>query len=243
MELIRPDWNILPQVQVATTTRLGGISKPPYDSLNLGDHVDDHPAAVIENRERMLSALGVERAQWLTQVHGVRCVEAQADGRVREADACWTDEENLACIVMTADCLPVVMTDGERVLAAHAGWRGLANGVLEASLSYFHNKQNLHVWLGPAIGPLAFEVGEEVRERFCDHNPQATECFLPALHHGKWLADLYELARLRLFEQGVQHVSGGDLCTFSDKRRFFSYRRDIHTGRMATVIWKPPLNK
>ena len=238
MDFIRPDWKAPAHIQVASTLRLGGVSKAPFDALNLGDHVDDHPAAVIENRERLLSALDIERAQWLTQVHGIKCVEAKGDGRVREADACWTEDTGLACLVMTADCLPVVMTDGQRVLAAHAGWRGLANGVLEASLTNFASPHNVHVWLGPAIGPLAFEVGPEVRERFCDQNPQASECFTPSLRAGKWLADLYELARLRLFEQGIQHVSGGGLCTFTDKRRFFSYRRDIQTGRMATLIWK-----
>ncbi|WP_054341862.1 peptidoglycan editing factor PgeF [Neptunomonas antarctica] len=252
MQLIRPVWAAPEQIQVVSTTRIGGVSQAPYYSLNMGDHVGDRPAAVAKNRARLLSSLALPDAQWLTQVHGTACVEAQRDGVIREADACWTSETDLACVIMTADCLPAVFTDGERVAAAHAGWRGLVDGVLEATLAQFAGA-DMHVWLGPAIGPSVFEVGEEVRQQFCDHLAQSDDFFLPSVNQGKWLADLYGLARLRLSVAGIDRVSGGDYCTYSDKirsdtaglnknhldsARFFSYRREQQTGRMATLIWK-----
>lgn len=237
MQLIRPVWGALEQIKVISTTRFGGVSQAPYDSLNLGDHVGDHPDAVALNRSRLLDEIGVQDAQWLTQVHGTECVEAQRDALIREADASWTDQAGLACVIMTADCLPVVFTDGHTVAAAHAGWRGLADGVLEITLAQFSGSE-VHAWLGPAIGPNAFEVGEEVRQQFCDHLAQSIDCFRPSENKGKWLADLYQLARLRLLRAGVQHISGGRYCTYSDPARFFSYRREQQTGRMATLIWK-----
>lgn len=236
MQLIRPQWQADPRIQVAVTTRIGGVSLPPYDGLNVGDHVGDDPAAVASNRAQLLNGLGIQHAQWLTQVHGVDCVKAQADGVVREADACWSDETSLACIVMTADCLPVVFSDGQRVAAAHAGWRGLVNGVLEQTLAVFEHPPA--VWLGPAIGPQCFEVGNEVREEFCDHDAQAAIAFVPSTAQGKWLADLYQLARLRLQRAGVTQIAGGGFCTFTDSQRFYSYRRAPVTGRLATLIWK-----
>jgi YfiH family protein len=241
MQLIRPIWAAPEQIQVVSTTRSGGVSHAPYDSLNMGDHVGDRPAAVAENRSRLLSSLALSDAQWLTQVHGTSCIEAQRDGVIREADACCTTATDLACVIMTADCLPVVFTDGERVAAAHAGWRGLADGVLETTLAQFAGG-DMHVWLGPAIGPTVFEVGEEVRQQFCDQLSASVDCFRPSENQEKWLADLYRLARLRLSRAGVDQISGGDFCTYTDKTsdqaRFFSYRREQQTGRMATLIWK-----
>lgn len=237
MQLIRPVWAAPPHIKVASTTRLGGVSCSPYDSLNVGDHVGDQPRAVASNRAQLLNKLELPAAQWLTQVHGTLCVEAHSDAVIREADACWTAESDLACVIMTADCLPVVFTDGERVAAAHAGWRGLADGILEATLENMSGP-DIRVWLGPAIGPRVFEVGDEVRQQFYDHQVQASGCFSPSNNQGKWFADLYRLARLRLSQAGVEQVSGGDYCTYSDKARFFSYRRESQTGRMATLIWK-----
>lgn len=237
MQLIRPTWGAPKQINVVSTTRLGGVSQAAYSSLNVGDHVGDNPIAVASNRAGLLKDVGVKDAQWLTQIHGTQCVEAQREGLICEADACWTDQEGLACVIMTADCLPVVFTDGHTVAAAHAGWRGLANGVLETTLEQFSGS-DVHVWLGPAIGPNAFEVGEEVRQQFCDHLAESVNCFQPSENKGKWLADIYQLARLRLRGAGVDKISGGDFCTYTDKTRFFSYRREQQTGRMATLIWK-----
>ncbi|WP_028470409.1 peptidoglycan editing factor PgeF [Neptunomonas japonica] len=237
MQLIRPSWAAPQHIKVASTTRLGGVSSPPYDSLNVGDHVGDQSRAFISNREQLLNKLELPAAQWLTQVHGTVCVEAQNDAVIREADACWTADADLACVIMTADCLPVVFTDGERVAAAHAGWRGLAGGVLETTLEKMSGP-DIHVWLGPAIGPAVFEVGDEVRQQFCDQLAQSRDCFVPSLNSGKWLADIYRLAILRLQRVGVSQISGGEYCTYSDAERFFSYRRAPQTGRMATLVWK-----
>ncbi len=240
MKLIQADWPAPAHVRALASTRQGGVSGVPWHSLNLGDHVSDDPAAVADNRQALLSHLGLTRSpQWLQQVHGTTVVQARADGQVREADACWTAEPGLACIVMTADCLPVLFTDrqGTQVAAAHAGWRGLVDGVLESTLRQFVDPAEVLVWLGPAIGPLAFEVGEEVRTRFCSELAASDAAFRPGTQPGKWLADLYQLARLRLQRAGVRQIHGGGFCTLHDSARFFSYRRDGQTGRMASLIW------
>ncbi|NVK39740.1 MAG: peptidoglycan editing factor PgeF [Oceanospirillaceae bacterium] len=239
MELIRPDWPLPSRVRACVSTRDGGVSAGVFAGLNLGDHVGDDPAAVAENRRRLVAELGLDKpAQWLRQVHGTEVIEARADGQVRQADACWSDQPGQACIVMTADCLPTFFTDGERVAVAHAGWRGLVAGVLERTLSVFADPSRVHCWLGPAIGPTAFEVGDEVRAQFCAADAGAAGAFVAREGHpGKWFADLYRLARLRLDATGVASVSGGEYCTFSDPERFYSYRRDGETGRMASVIW------
>lgn len=239
MDLIIPDWQVPARVRACVSTRAGGVSEGVYGELNLGDHVGDEPAAVAENRRRLLAELGLQRpAQWLRQVHGTEVVEARDDGLVREADACWSDRPGQACIVMTADCLPTFFSDGERVAVAHAGWRGLVAGVLERTLDIFADPCRVHCWLGPAIGPTAFEVGDEVRAQFCAVSAAAADAFVPRDGHpGKWFADLYRLARQRLDAAGVASVSGGEYCTFSDPGRFYSYRRDGETGRMASVIW------
>jgi len=243
MKLIRPDWPLSDSIQAFTTTRAGGVSRAPWESFNLGDHVGDHPAAVAANREQLQQFLGRARPQWLSQVHGIQVVEARAGGPVQEADASWSSTPGVACTVLTADCLPVLFADpaGPRVAAAHAGWRGLLNGVLEATLACFDAPERVQIWLGPAIGPLAFEVGPEVRSAFCDQHAGAEIAFVPSpLHPGRWLADLYQLAWQRLARAGVTQVSGGEYCTFTQQDLFFSYRRDGVTGRMASLIWIDP---
>ncbi|MGB0732517.1 MAG: peptidoglycan editing factor PgeF [Pontibacterium sp.] len=240
IKLITPNWPAPPNVKACASTRLGGVSQGVFESLNLGDHVDDDPYAVAENRKRLLACVNLEQAQWLQQVHGTDCVSAQGDGVVRQADACFSNQANLACIVMTADCLPVLFCNkqGTQVAAAHAGWRGLAGGVLEQTLATFSPQDEILAWLGPAIGPSAFEVGDDVRDVFCAHFVHAEDAFVAhAKSAGKWWGNLYQLARLVLNQSGVTHIYGGDHCTFTDRQHFFSYRRDGQTGRMASLIW------
>lgn len=239
-ELLIPDWPAPACVRTCVTTRAGGLSQPPFDSLNLGDHVGDDPQAVTANRQR-LQQLGC-RPAWLSQVHGVAVVEADP-ARVLEADASWSAAPGVACAILTADCLPVLFCDraGTRVAAAHAGWRSLAGGVLEASVAALEcPADQLLVWLGPAIGPQAFEVGAEVCEAFVSQHPQAVAAFVPSLRTGRFMADLYQLARIRLASIGVTAVYGGGLCTFTDAERFYSYRRAPRTGRQASLIWLSP---
>ncbi|CDF93548.1 MULTISPECIES: peptidoglycan editing factor PgeF [unclassified Pseudomonas] len=232
-----PDWPAPARVKACVTTRAGGVSLAPFDSLNLGDHVDDDPGAVTENRRRLTDRFAI-RPAWLQQVHGIAVVEADP-ALVATADASWTATPGIACTAMTADCLPVLFCNraGTRVAAAHAGWRGLANGVLEATLdSLATPADEIIAWLGPAIGPQAFEVGPEVREAFIAQLPRAEQAFVPSHNAGKFLADIYELARLRLAARGVSTVYGGGLCTVTDPR-FFSYRRSPRTGRFASLVW------
>lgn len=232
-----PDWPAPAGVKACVTTRTGGVSLAPFDSLNLGDHVEDSPEAVLENRRRLTAAFAIQPA-WLRQVHGVVVVEADP-GRIAEADGSWTGTPGIACTAMTADCLPALFCNksGTRVAAAHAGWRGLAAGVLEAAAdSLDAAPADVLVWLGPAIGPKAFEVGPEVREAFMQQHPQTAQAFVPSHNPGKFLADIYQLARLRLAARGITAVYGGVLCTVTDPR-FFSYRRSPRTGRFASLIW------
>jgi YfiH family protein len=237
--LIEPDWPAPPNVVALGTTRQGGVSDAPWDSLNLGDHVGDTAEAVVENRRRLQRALpDAARVQWLHQVHGTGVVVA---GQVAapEADACWSGTPGQACAVLTADCLPVLLTDtdGTVVAAAHAGWRGLCAGVIEATIAALPCAPGaLMAWLGPAIGPSAFEVGAEVRAAFLAGAASAEACFRPSPRAGHYFADLGALARQRLAGAGVAAVYGGGCCTFSEPERFFSYRRDGQTGRMATLI-------
>lgn len=242
-DLIFPDWPAPPQVRAVATTRLGGRSGGPYASLNLGDHVGDDPAAVAANRASLRQRLPElqEEPQWLVQVHGNRCVSLDADAQ-READASISRRPGRVCAILTADCLPLLFCNraGSAVAAAHAGWRGLAGGVIEATVrAMAQPADELLVWLGPAIGPAAFEVGEEVRRAFIAVDPAAEACFAAGLP-GKWWCDLYGLARQRLAALGVTAVYGGDYCTWSEPAKFFSYRRDGATGRMASLIWLAP---
>ncbi|WQG59953.1 peptidoglycan editing factor PgeF [Pseudomonas sp. RTB3] len=232
-----PDWPAPAGVKSCVTTRVGGVSQASFDSFNLGDHVDDVLEAVLENRRRLTDAFAIEPA-WLRQVHGVSVVEADP-GRIAEADGSWTSTPGIACTAMTADCLPALLCNraGTRVAAAHAGWRGLAAGVLEAAVeSLATEPADVLVWLGPAIGPQAFEVGPEVREAFMHQLPITERAFVPSRNPGKFMADIYELARLRLAARGVTAVYGGGFCTVTDPR-FFSYRRSPRTGRFASLIW------
>ena len=237
MNWLTPDWPAPASVRACVTTREGGVSEAPFDSLNLGDHVDDRPEAVAENRRRLTEHLSIQPV-WLQQVHGITVVHADP-GIVATADASWTAMPSIACAAMTADCLPALFCDraGTRVAAAHAGWRGLAAGVLEATLDSLDvPADEVLVWLGPAIGPKAFEVGPEVREVFINQLPEAAEAFVPSNNAGKFMADIYLLARLRLAERGVTAVYGGGFCTVTDPR-FFSYRRASRTGRFASLVW------
>lgn len=239
---IRPDWDAPTNVHALVTTRAGGVSRPPFECLNLGLHVGDDPEAVRENRTRLLGHLPAEPV-WLEQVHGTVVADVagvMAGDAPPAADAAVARRAGVVCAVMTADCLPVILCDdaGSVVAAAHAGWRGLAEGVLEATVDRMGVAPGqLRAWLGPAIGPEAFEVGDDVRGRFVSGDPDLGAAFRPTGAPGKWLADLYQLARSRLRGRGVERVWGGGMCTFSDAERFYSYRRDGVTGRFATLVW------
>lgn len=237
---IRPDWPAPARVRAASSTRLGGVSQGVYASLNLGAHVGDAAAAVAENRRRLAAGLELPgEPLWLNQVHGCSVAQAGAAAPCPEADAAIADRPGRVCAVMTADCLPVLLCDdrGERVSAVHAGWRGLCGGVIERAVQAMQVPgERLLAWLGPAIGPGAFEVGEEVRQAFVERDADAAAAFCPS-PRGRWLADLYALARRRLARVGVNSVHGGGFCTLSDSKRFFSFRRDGVTGRMASLIW------
>lgn len=250
-----PQWPAPSNVRAVCTTRAGGISQVPYDSFNLGDHVGDDPAAVASNRQGLRDAL-LARPVFLNQVHRWNTVTLDAaTPDATQADACLATQAGVACTIMVADCLPVLFCDAEgtAVAAAHAGWRGLAGeggqGVLEAVLKHFWAA--VHVpraqaasktiaWLGPCIGPAAFEVGPEVKAAFEARDPQAARLFQPH-GAGKWLADLQGLARLRLAALGVTQVYGNDgsagWCTVGNPSRFFSHRRDRVSGRLAAAVW------
>ncbi|MDW5416016.1 peptidoglycan editing factor PgeF [Iodobacter sp. CM08] len=236
---IRPDWPAPATVQAISSSRHGGVSDAPWASLNLGNHVDDHPQAVEQNRAIVRHYLPADPL-WLTQVHGVHVVNAATAAQNTEADASVAHVTSAVCAIMTADCLPVLLCNqaGTVVGAAHAGWRGLCNGVIEATIAKMDvPPATLIAWLGPAIGPNAFEVGDEVKAAFTAHDPTASAAFQATATSGKWLVDIYLLAKQRLNAQGVTAIYGGNFCTVTDAERFFSYRRDQRTGRMASLIW------
>jgi len=236
--LIIPDWPAPANVKSLQTTRIGGVSIAPYESFNLGDHVGDAPLAVERNR-MLLNTLLPSEPVWLEQAHGTIVANADTAGCLPQADACIARHPSAVCVVMTADCLPVLLCDthGSVVGVAHAGWKGLASGVIEAAVEEMAvAPQNLMAWLGPAISQQAFEVGEEVRAAFVAMQPQSASAFIPG-QNGKWYADLYALARLRLNALGITTICGGGYCTYRERERFFSYRRDRVTGRMGTFIW------
>ncbi|MGY5955830.1 purine nucleoside phosphorylase YfiH [Kosakonia sp. BK9b] len=239
-KLIFPQWPQPQGVASCSSTRTGGISLSPYDSLNLGAHCGDELAHVEENRRRLFAAGGLPtKPVWLEQVHGTDVLKLSVEPyATKRADASYSITPGTVCAVMTADCLPVLFCNrqGTEVAAAHAGWRGLCAGVLEETVACFADKpENLMAWLGPAIGPQAFEVGPEVREAFMAHDPQADSAFRPVGE--KYFANIYQLARQRLAKVGVGQVYGGDRCTYTQADDFFSYRRDKITGRMASFIW------
>ncbi|MBS1190229.1 MAG: pgeF [Rhodocyclaceae bacterium] len=237
-EMIVPEWPAAPGVRCFQTTRRGGVSRGPYESFNLGEHVGDDPAAVAANRARLLSSLPGQPV-WLQQVHGTIVADADTAVPGSEADAAVARRGGKVCVVMTADCLPVLLCDrrGTTVAAVHAGWRGLAAGVIEATVAAMACPPgDLLAWMGPAIGPEVFEVGEEVRAAFVDRDARAADAFV-GRGGGKWLADIWLLARQRLAAVGVDAVWGGGQCTVAQRERFFSYRRDGVTGRMGSFIW------
>jgi polyphenol oxidase len=235
---IEPDWPAPERVKALVTTRSGGVSRGPYASLNLGRRVGDDARAVAENRARLSARLPAE-PRWLQQVHGIDVVQADRAAAESTADGAYTRVPGVVCAVQIADCLPVLFCDrdGTRVAAAHAGWRGLNAGVLERTVSSLGAPPDAVIaWMGPAIGPQKFEVGADVFEQFTDDDVGASAAFEP-LREGKWLADLYALARRRLSRVGVTAIFGGGLCTFSDPARFFSHRRDRVTGRHGAFVW------
>ncbi len=251
-QLIIPNWPAPANVKALQTTRLGGFSQAPYHSLNFGSHVKDNPQHVAQNRQLLSQYLPSEPV-WLNQVHGISVVDAANTDCVPDADASFTTRKNVVCVTMTADCLPILLCDlqGTTVAAVHAGWRSLCDGVIEATLYQLQtnctnlNHANLQAsdfmaWLGPAIGPDVFEVGAEVRSQFIAKDAEAEAAF--KLHGNKYLGNLYQIATQRLNALGITQIYGGQVnnqtfCTCTDEERFFSFRRDGETGRMATLIW------
>ncbi len=253
------DWPAPSSVKACHTLRAGGVSLPPYDSFNVGDHVGDLKENVLSNRERLAQVIGQDKIHWLTQVHSIDVVQVGHQSETtgimalsdtaeqsicQQADASFTREMGQVCCVMTADCLPVFFCNqlGTQVAVAHAGWRGLLNGVLQQTLATFAENQSVMAYLGPAIGPQAFEVGDEVRTAFMNQSSGFSKHFIPATSFAatdrkKWMGDLYGIARDMLAEVGVMDVYGGDCCTYTQTSDFFSYRRDGVTGRMANLIW------
>lgn len=239
-QMLTPEWRAPRAVHAAFTLRGGGVSPGPYDSLNIGAHVGDSPAAVAENRRRVRDRLDLPaEPAWLEQVHGTRVADLDAPDEPRSAaDAVLTRRAGRVCAVQVADCMPVLFAarDASVVAVAHAGWRGLAAGVLEETVARLGARQELIAWLGPAISAQHFEVGDEVRAAFLKGDPAASDAFVPNAR-GRWQCDLAALGRRRLAALGVTEVSGGTWCTYADPARFFSFRRDGRCGRMAALIW------
>jgi polyphenol oxidase len=243
-DLILPEWPAPPGVRAAFTLRTGGISRAPFDTFNIAAHVGDDPLAVVENRRRLRDSLELPaEPAWLEQVHGHRVVDLDrqtSSDALGPADAAVTRTRGRVCAIQMADCMPVLfaVADGSAVGAAHAGWRGLAGGVLETTVRAMNAPVGeLLAWLGPAIGQPHFEVGEEVRAAFLAADPGASAAFTTNAR-GRWQCDLYALARRRLAALGVSSLHGGGWCTYADPGRFFSYRRDGQCGRMAALIWR-----
>lgn len=244
IDWIVPDWPSPKNVNAIFTTRKGGVSKNingAYASLNLAAHVDDDPDAVLQNRAYLRRYLPNDPC-WLTQVHGSRPVWLDSDCEILEGDAAMSRQSGVVCAVLVADCLPVLLCDlaGSVIGIVHAGWRGLVGGIIENTITEmreFSQSEQIIAWLGPAIGPKYFEVGEEVWKEFIEQDSRAASAFTPGKEEGKWHANLFDLARKRLAYSGIKQVYGGDICTFSDATRFYSYRRDGVTGRMAGLLW------
>lgn len=236
---LHPDWPAPAGVRAVVTTRLGGVSAPPFASFNLGTHVGDSEFAVLRNRKILQRELGLPDApRWLNQVHGNAVVDAADGDHNARADGSFARTQGAVCVVMTADCLPILLCDqsGQAVAALHGGWRGLAAGIVESGIRALGcASTEVMAWLGPAIGPRAFEVGADVRYAFVQIDERHAGAFVPA--GDRWLADIYELARTQLEALGVTAIYGGNGCTYTDRERFYSYRRDGITGRMASLIW------
>lgn len=240
---LTPDWPAPAQVRALTTMRSGGVSEGDFASLNVALHVGDDPVAVAQNRHRLVAAARLPGDPiWLEQVHGIVVVEASVQTATPRADACVARLPAQVCAIQTADCLPVLFCDqsGTRIGAAHAGWRGLVGGVLATTLQALDTEPaNVLAWLGPAIEQAAFEVGSEVRDQFIEHDARNESAFL-ANARGRWQADIYALARQALRRLGVTQIYGGGFACFADQDRFFSFRRQPRTGRMASLIWIEP---
>jgi YfiH family protein len=239
MNWIKPDWPAADNVHAAVTLRTGGVSHGAYASLNPALHVYDVTENVMSNRQIIKNMLQLPAEPvWLQQVHGANVVKADQAGELERADASFTDQSNIVCAVLTADCLPLLFSaaDGRLVAAVHAGWRGLLTGIIGQTVTAM-NSHDLLVWLGPAIGPDCFEVGGEVREAFVTKSADYAPAFRP-LQNNKWLANIYCVARINLAQLGIENIYGGHFCTVTDRDRFYSYRRDGETGRMATLIWR-----
>lgn len=240
VEWLVPEWSASRRIRVVSTLRGGGLSAGPYQSLNLASHVGDDAGSVAGNRRRLRDAAQLPAEPlWLDQVHGTTVVRNDGQDAPPRADAAFATRPGRVCAVLTADCLPVVLADraGTCIAVAHAGWRGLAAGVVEATVAALdRNPRELLAWLGPAIGPAAFEVGADVREAFLRRSPRMADCFEPDAR-GRFRADLYGLARLVLAGAGLVEVHGGGRCTVGEPAHFFSFRRDRSTGRMATLAW------
>lgn len=235
---IIPNWNAPANVHAVMTTRNGGLSKLPYDSFNLATHVDDDLENVLENRRLLKTELALPTEPfWLEQIHSNTVIEASKDLILPKADASFSNNKDVVCVVMTADCLPVLMCskDGTKIAAIHAGWRGLESGIISNTVAALKTKE-LIVWLGAAIGAECFEVGDDVREAFLKKAADYSTAF-KAREKG-WLADIYQLARIELAHLGITAIYGGEFCTMTDTERFYSYRREKQTGRMATLIWR-----
>jgi polyphenol oxidase len=235
---LTPDWPAPANIHAATTLRSGGVSCGSYASLNPAMHVGDEADKVKQNRQIIKEMLALpDNPVWLEQIHSNRVVQAITGAPLQQADASYTAEANVVCAVLTADCLPLLVcaADGSEVAAIHAGWRGLLAGVIGNTLKAMKSN-NVLVWLGPAIGPDCFEVGAEVRDAFLGKSSAFAEAFKPQ-SNGKWLADIYRLARIDLAMLGIDKIYGGGFCTVTEHQRFYSYRRDKETGRMATLIW------
>lgn len=241
LHYIFPDWLAPKNVHAASTTRTNGHSKSPFDSFNLGYGTEDNPENVKANREQLKDELHLPSEPiWLHQLHSNQVIHAENNSNKPQADATYATKSGKICVVMTADCMPVLICNrqGTKVAAVHAGWRGLAAGIIENTLKAMKlDPEDTLVWLGPAIGPEVFEVGEDVIQQFLQTDPKAQLAF-QVKDNKKWLANLYLLAKQRLAQQGVTQVHGEGFCTFTDHQRFFSHRRDKgQTGRMATLIW------
>jgi len=241
LEFIVPDWSAPTNIKCVTTTRTGGLSKNEYQSFNLGGHVKDSMALVKQNRQLLQQQLSLpSEPVWLNQVHGTQVLELDnATESNITADAAYTHKTGVVCAVLTADCLPVVFCDakGQHIAVAHAGWRGLLHGVIENTLQALPvANEEVLCWLGPAIGPRVFEVGEEVLEQFLNKDEIHENAFKPQTNE-KYLANIYQLAINVLTKNGVHRIYGGDYCTYAESEKFYSYRRDGETGRMATLVW------
>ncbi|MGF1697588.1 peptidoglycan editing factor PgeF [Vibrio lamellibrachiae] len=244
MNVLVPNWNVPSCVKSVASTRIGGFSISPYEALNLGTHVGDEQSLVEKNRALFSQQAAMpSNPVWLNQTHSTTVIEvSHATNQVLDADGTTTRSPNVVCSAMTADCLPVLLTNssGSQVAAVHAGWRGLADGILENAIAQFDSSSDVIAWLGPAIGAEVFEVGEDVLTAFTSFDEQAELAFIPALDDNKWLANMTMLATQRLNQLGVNNIYSSNLCTYQQKEQFFSYRRDGITGRQAVFIWIEP---